>query len=152
MNDDAASFKDLDTKELREAATAFAVDSDEVIAKSNAVTLRAALAENGVTWKMYMDMFHPAAEENTVKSEDVAPTKEEVGETVIITKEEKPVLPVNEQYLIKMVRENPLFEIAGFRFTQDHPYVLMNAAQAQVVLQEDGFRQAHPAEVQEFYG
>lgn len=159
------SFKELKTAELRAAAKAFAVDEDEVIDKSNAAILQAALVEAGVTWEMYQEMFFPNVEPTpepvvtnpapgvlVSDSLESRPLVVEPEEVVIITKEEHPKLPTTQQYLVKMVRENPYFEISGFKFTKDHPYNLMSAEQAEVVLREEGFRQALPSEVQEFYG
>lgn len=65
------------------------------------------------------------------------------------------VLDDTQEYLVKMVRENPLFEenIGGhtYRFTTAHPYVLMPARHAEQMLGIDGFRQAKPSEVSEYY-
>lgn len=159
------SFKELKIAELRAVAKAFAVDEDDVVDKSNAATLQAALAESGVTWEMYQEMFFPDVEPEPVEnisnpapgvlvSDTVLPKPlaVEPEEVVIITKEEYPKLTANEQYLVKMVRENPYFEIEGLKFTQEHPYNLMDANKAERVLREEGFRQALPSEVQEYYG
>lgn len=70
----------------------------------------------------------------------------------IVVKESIPVTS-QDSYLIKMDRKNPLFEVRGHRFTQSHPYALMNAEDADYVLtHEDGFRQATPSELREYYG
>lgn len=58
-----------------------------------------------------------------------------------------------DEYLIKMVRDNPLYQVRGYTFTADHPYALVKADDAMYILEkEDGFRQAYPQELQEFYG
>lgn len=150
------SFKDLKIAELRRSAIEdFAVDVDE---KATSDEVVAALAESGVTWENYLEC-HPEArpvEETTpniITSQDVAPTNEEV----LVAKEEVVVhqeLKVGEQpFLIKMVRENPLFQTKGYTFTSEHPYQLVKPEDAQYILSnEDGFRQAFPAELAEFYG
>ena len=77
--------------------------------------------------------------------------KEETVEEVIVAKP----LDTNttQKYLIKMVRDNPLYETRGYRFTKEHPYNLVSAEDAEYMLtKEDGFRQATPSELQEFYG
>lgn len=155
----------LDIEELRRAAEEdFAVElSDEE--KTSKKLIAAALLESGVTFEQYLEMNpnqrekfpeyakpekpkEPVSSENVVTSEDVVSGNEPVE---IVTKEARPVLSNNQQWLVKMERKNPLFEIAGHRFTQDHPYVLMNAEDADIVLREEGFRQAYPTEVQEYY-
>jgi hypothetical protein len=58
-----------------------------------------------------------------------------------------------DKYLLKMTRENLVYQTRGYEFTQDHPYALVNATDAQWILEnEEGFRQAFPAELTEFYG
>lgn len=155
------SFKDLTLAELRTVADAFAVDSE-----GNEEAIIAALVDDGISWADYQKMFHPeetpaAPVDNVVKSTDVKPSYEELQaklaalearvDTGIITADENPTLPGNQQWLVKMVRDNPIFEIAGTRFTQEHPYALLDASEAEVVLREEGFRQAHPSEIEEYY-
>lgn len=59
----------------------------------------------------------------------------------------------DQPYLIKMTRDNPLFVVKGYRFTKEHPYAIVAAKDADYILtKEDGFRQATPSELREFYG
>ena len=54
--------------------------------------------------------------------------------------------------LVKMTRNNYRYDIAGFTFTKEHPYVAMEESKAQQIFdREAGFRVATPREVQEFY-
>jgi hypothetical protein len=169
-------FEDLDKKELyRSAIEDFAIDVEP---GDNKKTLIAAFAEANLSWADYVAQ-HPEVKPDepvvnqtsgaAVNETPVTPTErtpepqragttvtssslkgEEEEEVVIITKRE---LPVNttERYLVKMERENPLFEIHGYRFTQENPYNLVPPEVANKILREDGFVLARPDEVQEFY-
>lgn len=138
------SFRDLNKDELKAAALYFGTEDE-----GTKDALVADLAENGVTWEQYVEAF---------LDEKTAP----VDEVVEATGEEEPVkveaakptaLTPQSSYLIKMDRKNPYFEFGTYKFTQDNPYVIMPADAAQAILtQEQGFRQATPAELQEFYG
>jgi hypothetical protein len=51
-----------------------------------------------------------------------------------------------------MTRANFRYDIMGFTFTKDHPFVAMDKEKAQEIFdKEEGFRLANPKEVQEFY-
>lgn len=165
-----STFTKLKGDDLRAVAGAFAV---EVTEADNDKTIRAALVEDGVTAKMVAEAFPDYAElvglTKPVEEVKVEPVTPDVvtspAARVAETKEvEEPVTVTNEvitdpginfaqggKFLVKMTRENPLFEIAGHRFTQDHPYALLDAERAEIVLSEDGFRQAKPSELREYY-
>lgn len=67
----------------------------------------------------------------------------------IITKE-APV--VTEKYLVKMTRQNPLFQVGPYTFTKDHPYALVDGKDLRRILEdEEGFRQAYPDEIDDYY-
>lgn len=142
------SFNDLTVDELlRTAVEDFAVDVKKGDSKK---TIIAALVEDGVEWSQY------AALKGLNAPEPEAPVAEEAP---VVAKEEAPVEivtyqpPAPEQkYLIKMDRKNPLFEILGHRFTQEHPYALVTGEEAEhLVTKEEGFRMAYPSELEEFY-
>jgi hypothetical protein len=51
-----------------------------------------------------------------------------------------------------MTRANFRYDIMGFTFTKEHPFVAMNKEDAQEIFdKEEGFRLATPKEVQEYY-
>lgn len=163
MPETPTSFEHLDQKELYRSAIAdFAVEVDE---KDSAKVIRAALLEAGVEWADYVKQ-HP----------EVAPKKEDTnvitspnvpGESTqtpkpkpvepqpegnIITAQ-APVAKPEDKFLIKMTRENVQYNTRGYKFTQEHPYALVAAKDAEYILsQEEGFRQAFPSELAEFYG
>lgn len=165
-------FEDLKPTELyRSAIEDFAIDvAKEDKNKKN--VLLAAFLESGVTWADYV-VQHPevapavdtvaetlasggVVTSSDVSSEDVAATlsvEAPVEEEVIIVTAKPPVYKANEKLLIKMERKNPLYEVRGHRFTTKNPYALVSPEDADYIIRhEEGFRQALPSEVQEFYG
>lgn len=155
-NNKPAGFKDLGVEELRRSAVEdFAVD---VSPDDNGDVVLAALSEAGVKWSDYVDQHPEVAPKkergNVIKAAPVSKkaltVEEEEGDIIVAT---RPVSKPSDKFLIKMTRENPLFETRGHRFTQEHPYALVSPEDAQYILsQEDGFRQAFPNELEEFYG
>lgn len=156
------AFKDLDVKELRRSAVEdFAV---EATSSDNKQTVIAALVEAGVTWADYVAQ-HPEVEPEPVVLETapenvVTSASIEAGNisTDTITPNkihvQEPLAPTpTDKYLVKMTRENPRYDTCGYTFTQSHPYALVSGADLEYILQnEDGFRQAFPSELAEFYG
>lgn len=148
-------FEDFKVAELRTLADEeFAVEVGEKASKPEVL---AALVENGVTWDMYLDL-HPELKDVEVETPagvvtstqmQEQPVQEEVR---IVVKEEVP-LQSREEWLIKMTRANPLYEVRGQKFTQENPFALVSPADAEYLLtKEDGFRQATPSELQQYYG
>ena len=129
------SFETLKISELKKIAEDFGVDIEELKSKKDII---AALSEEGVTWSVY---------EKTIK--DINDNKEEV--------EVLPVFDPNKEQdkdnvLVKMERANFRYDILGFTFTKEHPFVAMSPDKAQAIFdKEEGFRLATPKEVQDFY-
>jgi hypothetical protein len=54
--------------------------------------------------------------------------------------------------LVRMTRDNFRYDIMGFTFTKEHPFIAMSNEAAQAIFdKEEGFRLATPREVQEYY-
>lgn len=151
-------FEDFKVAELRAIADEeFAVEVGEKASKAEVL---AALVESGVTFDMYLSL-HPelTPEEEVVEAPSGVVTAAQMQEQPveeeevrIVVKEEVP-LQSREEWLIKMTRENPLYEVRGHRFTQENPFALVNPEDAEYLLtKEDGFRQASPSELQQYYG
>lgn len=149
-------FSDLNADALKAAAEFYG--TDETV---DPKVIIADLAESGVTWDLYAkDFLTPVEEVPVVEPEPAVVTsdqvtgKEETVSTVVeevVTVEPSPVF-VSANYLIKMERENPYFEFGTYKFTKENPYNIMPASDAQRILtDETGFRQAFPAELQEYY-
>lgn len=130
------SFDTLKVSELRKIAEDFAVDTEGLKTKADIV---AALADEGVTWSVY---------QNTL--EKIAGSAEE-AEEVLPRFDAKAGQPENT-VLVRMTRANYRYDIGGFTFTKEHPFVAMASDDAQKIFdKEEGFRLATPTEVQEYY-
>ena len=130
------SFETLKVSELKKIAEDFGVEIDGLKNKTDII---AALSEEGVTWTVYSKTV-----ENLEEEEDMAV--------------ETPVKPDNKKVnpedtvLVKMERDNFRYDIQGFTFTKEHPFIAMDKDKAQDIFdKEAGFRLATPKEVQEFY-
>jgi DNA polymerase III delta prime subunit len=129
------SFDTLKVAELKKIAEDFAVDTDSLKNKNDII---AALAEEGVTWAVY---------EQTIKK--IEDEKEEIE---VLPKFNPKQDLAEDTVLVRMTRENFRYDIAGFTFTKEHPFVAMHKDKAQAIFdKEEGFRPATPKEVQDFY-
>lgn len=130
------SFDTLKVKDLKQIATDFAVDTEGLKNKADII---AAMAEEGVTWSVYQSTLE--------KMEDL---KEEFPE--VIPKFDPNQELDKDMILVKMTRGNYRYDVSGYTFTKDHPFVAMNPDVAQEIFdKEEGFRLATPREVQEYY-
>lgn len=128
------SFDTLKVDELKLIATDFAVDTENLKNKKDII---AALAEEGVTWSVYQNTLD-AIEKDTEEIE-------------ILPKFDPKAQPENT-LLVRMTRDNYRYDIHGYTFTKDHPFVAMSEDDAQKIFDtEEGFRLATPKEVQDFY-
>ncbi len=160
------SFDKLKRDALYELATEnFAVEVSETANKQQII---AALAENGVTWEMakVFDKNAAAVAEETEAAPQPAPgvitsaqaqMKEVPQPAPVVEEEDKPepvsVATTQDFLLLKMERENPRYEIRGYKFTQKDPFVLVKSSDADFILtHEEGFKQASPSEAKEYYG
>lgn len=163
-------FKDLTKDELiRSALEDFAIDLSED-ESANKASVLAAFAESNIVWNDYVAQHpevvaepepvaitsnapsHGTIGEDTVEG-FVTPVVPEVEEPVEVVTASKPGFAPTEQYLLKMTRDNPVYQTCGYEFTDEHPYCLVSAKAAQWILEnEKGFRQAFPQELAEFYG
>jgi len=132
------SFETLKVSELKKIAEDFAVEIDGLKNKADII---AALSDEGVTWSVY---------QKTV--EDIEKSVEEDEYEVIPRLDPKKEL-AEDTVLVRMTRDNFRYDIEGYTFTKDHPFVAMSEDKAQLIFdKEEGFRLATPKEVQEYYG
>lgn len=130
------SFDTLKVKDLKQIATDFAVDTEGLKNKADII---AAMAEEGVTWSVYQSTLE--------KMEDL---KEEFPE--VLPKFDPNQELDEDMVLVRMTRGNYRYDVAGYTFTKDHPFIAMNPDVAQEIFdKEEGFRLATPREVQEYY-
>jgi hypothetical protein len=128
------SFDTLKVAELKVIATDFAVDSEGLKNKKDII---AALAEEGVTWSVYQSTLE-AIERDT--------------EEIEVLPKFDPKAQAEDTLLVRMTRDNHRYDIHGYTFTKDHPFVAMSEEDAQNIFDtEEGFRLATPKEVQDFY-
>jgi hypothetical protein len=131
------SFETLKVSELKKIAEDFAVDTDSLKNKADII---AALAEEGVTFAVYQKTLKSIEEEAEVEAQEVLPkydpNKDQPEDTV----------------LVRMTRANYRYDILGYTFTKEHPFIAMQETDAQKIFDvEEGFRLATPREAQEFY-
>jgi hypothetical protein len=128
------SFDTLKVAELKIIATDFAVDTEGLKNKKDII---AALAEEGVTWSVYQSTVQ--AIENDTEEIEILPRFD-------------PKAQPEDTVLVRMTRANMRYDIHGYTFTKDHPFVAMSEEDAQKIFDsEEGFRLATPKEVQDFY-
>ena len=130
------SFETLKVSELKKVAEDFGVEIDGLKNKTDII---AALSEEGVTWAVYQKTVKDVEEAEDMSVEVLPkfdPKKDITADTV----------------LVKMERANFRYDINGFTFTREHPYIAMSQDKAQEIFdKEEGFRLATPKEVQEYY-
>lgn len=118
-------------KELREVGEYFGVELEGLKTKNEVISV---LTEEGISYEMYSKFL--GAEKAEV---DVPAPK--------VNKK-----PGDNAVLVRMDRENPAYEINGYKFTREHPYVAMSQEDADFIFDTQiGFRMATPREVQEYY-
>lgn len=131
------SFETLKVSELKKIAEDFGVDTDGLKGKADIV---AALSDEGVTWNVYSKTLKDI-EDNLEEIEIISAGKPDL-------KKENP----EDTVLVRMTRGNFRYDILGFTFTKEHPFVAMHKETAQEIFdREEGFRLATPAEVQDYY-
>lgn len=137
------SFEKLGKTELLRAADEdFAVEVDKSWPVKKIIE---ALNASGVDFGMYL-AAHPER-----KAEFV-----DIPENIVqgnVTPVAAPVEADNERkILVKMLRANPLYQIGKYRWTNKHPYQLVSEKDAdRILIREEGFRQATPSELNDYY-
>jgi len=126
------SFGTMKVSQLKDVAEYFAVDLGGAKTKNEILAL---LEEEGLSYDMYQKFN--SAEPAEIEVQAPKSVKKVEGDTV----------------LVKMTRANPYYEINGFIFTRNHPYVAMGTQDAEYLFEnQEGFQMATPREVQEYYG
>lgn len=128
------SFDTLKVSDLKSIAEEFGVEADSLKNKKDII---AALTEEGVTWAVY---------EKTLK--DIEDNTEEIE----VLPKIDPKKIASDEILVRMTRDNFRYDIMGYTFTKEHPFVAMSSESAQSIFdKEAGFRLATPKEVQDYY-
>jgi hypothetical protein len=130
------SFETLKVAELKKIAEDFAVETEGLKNKADVI---AALAEEGVTYAVYAKTLE--------KLEDLEEEAEEVLPRFDPKKSQS-----KDDVLVRMTRANFRYDILGYTFTKEHPFIAMKEEDAQKIFDmEEGFRLATPREAQEYY-
>jgi DNA polymerase III delta prime subunit len=130
------SFETLKVAELKKIAEDFAVDTEGLKNKADVI---AALSEEGVTYAVYAKTL-----------EQLEEAEEEADE--ILPRFDPKKSQSKDDVLVRMTRPNFRYDIMGYTFTKDHPFIAMKEEDAQKIFDmEEGFRLATPREAQEFY-
>jgi hypothetical protein len=129
------AFETMKVAELRKIAEDFAVDTEGLKNKADII---ATLAEEGVTFAVY------------AKTIDLQEEEAEMNEDEVLPKPDKS--QSKDNILVRMTRANFRYDIMGYTFTKDHPFVAMKEEDAQKIFDlEEGFRLATPREAQDYY-
>lgn len=119
------SFDKMKLEELQKAAHLFEIQITEADTRKEIIVK---LQESGKTFAMYKRFTDP--------EEENEPGPVEFSQTL----------------LLKMERQNPSFEVFGYKFTRTHPYQVMPQEDAQKIMDTyEGFTIATPDEVKSFY-
>lgn len=133
------SFDSMKLVDLKAVAENFGVELGSAKTKKEVL---AALEEEGVTYDLFQKFF--SAEKDDVS--DHVDGLQLRNQTISIPD------PNDEMILVKMDRQNGMYQTGGFTFTREHPYVAMAPWQAQSIFDNEiGFRPATPKEIQEYY-
>lgn len=125
------SFATMKIKELREVGEYFGVELEGLKTKNEVISV---LTEEGISYEMYSKFLGAEKAEVDVPAPKV---NKKAGDNAV---------------LVRMDRENPAYEINGYKFTREHPYVAMSQEDADFIFDTQiGFRMATPREVQEYY-
>lgn len=152
------AFEDLKRPELIAAAAAFGARET-----GTAKQIIADIEEMGVSWDDYAKAFGLVEPDPVDPFDEFAPLPNDEIEFIdeevdtmdeLITVAETPQLEASSKYLVKFIGENLYFERGRYKFSQDKPYAIMNARDANDALVEEPekFRQAFPKELKEYYG
>jgi hypothetical protein len=129
------SFDTLKVSELKKIAEDFGVDTEGLKNKNDII---AAFTEEGVTWSVY---------QKTIKD-----IEEDAEEIEVLPRFDPKKNIDKDNVLVLMTRANFRYDIMGYTFTKEHPFVAMDEETAQSIFdKETGFRLATPKEVQEYY-
>lgn len=119
------SFTNMKLEDLQKVAHFFEIEITEKDTKKEIIFK---LQESGKTYSMYK-RFTESVEESGIDQIEFSKT-----------------------ILLKMQRQNPTFELFGYRFTRSHPYQVMPQEDAQKIMDShEGFVIASPDEVKSFY-
>lgn len=134
------AFQQLNKDVLRQVAEEFGVEfSTEDPTKNEMIK---DLEDEGVTWAMYKDAF-PDPDDDEPEVTEAAPEKTEAAAEF---------KAASQHVLVKMNRANGTYEVRGYKFTKDHPFLPVSVDDAEYLVNHlEGFAIATPREAEEYY-
>lgn len=168
------SFEDLNKAELEKIADEFALDVEN---PDDEDELRAAVEAVGATEVVlsFPDLAEKLSEpedeeeddepaalvtsENTPKkgvaakkTAKKATAKKAAAKTTESAPQKSKTVVPDDRTLLKMTRNNPVYEVRGYRFTRNMPYVFVKNEDVDFLIEmEGGFTVAKPSEVESFF-
>jgi hypothetical protein len=170
------SYLDLSEAELREIADMYAIDVEDDASEQEVRNKVSSLstAEVLLDFPQLADRLSLPEDEDDEEADaededaglitsDATPkktakkaaTKKTVAKKVAAKPSTKPsAQPVvgEDKTLLKMIRNNPVYETRGYRFTRNMPYVFVKNEDVDFLIEvEGGFAVAKPSEVESFF-
>jgi hypothetical protein len=150
------TFKTLTAEELADVADFFVVDVENPNPEKPLTkkVLLAALSEGEqpVTWEDYETIYLVAKEREAAAKATPAPEVAPPEQVVEVVPTAPVVVDKSDWILVKMDRQNFRYDIRGYSFTKKHPFQALAPQDAEYVISNvEGFRQALPSEVQDYY-
>lgn len=157
------SFEDFKPAELKAIAEEFVLDVD----LDDEEAVRGAVEgldtdEVALSFPKFADrLATPDEEEESAlvtsdatpkKTAKKAPAKKTVAKKAAAPKAEPKTVVPDDRTLLKMTRNNPVYEVRGYRFTRAMPYVFVKTEDVDFLIEvEGGFTVAKPSEVESFF-
>lgn len=134
-----SKFENLTDEEVKEIAETYSVEESEVYSLP--------------VQEVLLD-FPQLEEKLAEEEEEKKPAKKAAAKKTTAKKaaSSKTVVP-DDKVLVKMTRNNPIYEVRGYRFERDRaPFVFVDKADVDYLIEvEGGFTIARPDEVESFY-
>lgn len=164
------SYENLDEERLRKIADEFVIevedDESEESLRNKLSTL--AVPEVLLSFPEYAELLEEdsdEADDDALITSDNTPqkpakksvTKKAAAKKVVAKKTAAPTksktVVTDDHTLIKMTRNNPIYEVRGYRFVRDSaPFVMVKNEDVDFLIEvEGGFTVAKPSEVESFY-
>ncbi len=136
------SLSQMKISDLRNLAEQFGVDLTPKMTKEEILV---EFEESGITWN-YIKKLEEVKDQNQIDEEDSPQISNK-----------KAILEADGHYsssqLLKLTGKNSSIEVLGYKFSQTHPFNLMDSKNAQEIIDffPDKFRLASPREAEDFY-
>jgi hypothetical protein len=160
---DKMSLEDLNKKELESIVAEFVLEADdgatedelrETIQSSRVTDSEIALSFPNLAEKLDAEDDEDEEEGGLISSGSIAPKKtaKKAAKKAPAKRVAAKTVVDDGTTLLKMTRNNPVYEVRGYRFEREHPYVLVKDEDVDFLIEiEGGFTVAKKSEVESFY-